>query len=285
MLGGMLQQVLSDPVKSPDGDHGASWQVTAWDREDLDITNETEVRQKIIELRPEAIVNAAGYTNVDGAEDAANREICFAVNERAVGYLAQVAKELDIPLVHYSTDYVFPGDTKTGYGEDDAPGPAVNVYGQAKLAGERALKESGAKFYLLRTAWLYGPGGKNFVDTMLKLGKEKDYLDIVEDQHGSPTFTKDVAQATKTILAEKYPFGIYHAVNFGETTWYDYAKKIFEITDMSVEVAPTTSEKFVRPAKRPKYSILKNTRGPKLRHWQDALTDYLRNRNDKLRID
>ena len=274
MLGGMLQKVLND------------WDVAPWDKEELNITNEAEVRQKVIELRPNVVVNAAAYTNVDGAEDSANQEVCLTVNGNAVRYLASVAKELDIPLVHYSTDYVFPGDKKTGYAEDDAPGPAVNYYGQSKLAGERALKEVGGRFYLLRTAWLYGPGGKNFVDTMLKLGKERSSpstssglpaLQVVDDQHGSPTFTKDVAGATRAVLEnrEKYPPGIYHAVNFGETTWYDFAKKIFETAGISVDVQPTTSDKFVRPAKRPKYSILQNTRGPKLRHWQDALQEYL----------
>lgn len=275
MLGGMLQHVFKD------------WQVAAWDREELDITNEAQVREKIVAQKPEIIINAAAWTDVDGAEEESKRESCFAVNEDAVRYIAQAAKDMDALVVHYSTDYVFPGDAKTGYAEDDPPGPAVNVYGESKLAGERALKESGAKFYLLRTGWLYGPGGKNFVDTMIRLGGEvqegkRDHLEIVNDQHGSPTFTKDVALATKEILEnrDKYPPGIYHAVNFGETTWYGFAKKIFEIAGMNVEVEATTSDKFVRPAKRPKYSILKNTRGPKLRHWQDALADYLHNRND-----
>lgn len=263
MLGSMLQKVLGD------------WEVTAWDREELDVTNEGRVRQKIIELRPEIIINSVAYTNVDGAEDEANREACFAVNEKAVKYLAAVAKELDVPLVHYSTDYVFPGDKKTGYAEEDAPGPAINIYGQAKLAGERALKESGAKFYLIRAAWLYGPNGKNFVNTMLKLGQERNNLPVVSDQHGSPTYTKDVALVTKELIEKQYSFGIYHAVNFGETTWHGFAQKIFQLAKMDVKVMPITSDQFPRPAKRPKYSLLRNTRGPALRHWQDALAEYL----------
>lgn len=269
MLGQMLQRTLSD------------FEVTAWDRGQLDITNERDVRSKVVELRPEAIINAAAWTDVDGAEDPEKEELCFGVNEDAVRHVAKVAKQLDVPMVHYSTDYVFPGDKKVGYSEDDPPGPAVNMYGQSKLAGERALKEIDPKFYLVRTAWLYGPGGKNFVETMLKLGQERDKVDVVNDQHGSPTFTKDVAEVTKTLLSEHYPFGIYHAVNFGETTWFDFTKKIFELAHITCEVAPTTSEQFKRPAKRPKYSILRNTKGPKLRHWQDALEEYLNNRNDK----
>lgn len=265
MLGGMLQQVFGDA------------KIIALDREELDITDEAQVRERIVAEKPEVIINAAAWTDVDGAEDPVKREACFAVNEAAVRYIAQAVKDMNALVVHYSTDYVFPGDAKTGYAEDDPPGPAVNAYGESKLAGERALKESGARFYLIRTAWLYGPGGKNFVDTMLKLGREKNSLSVVNDQHGNPTFTKDVAMATKEILEhqEKYPRGIYHTVNFGETTWFDFAKKIFEIAGMSVEVEATTSDRFVRPAKRPTYSILKNTRGPKLRHWEDALRDYL----------
>lgn len=297
MLGGMLREVLSDSVKSPSGDHGATWEVAAWDREELDVTNEAQVREKIVTEKPEVIINAAAWTDVDGAEDPTKREACFAVNEAAVRYVAQAAKDMDALVVHYSTDYIFPGDAKTGYAEDDPPGPAVNAYGESKLAGERALKKSGARFYLIRTAWLYGPGGKNFVNTMLNLGKERSGgpstdstgslqassgslhpLEVVDDQHGSPTFTKDVTMATKEILEhqEKYPRGIYHAVNFGETTWFDFAKKIFEIAGMNIEVIPVSSDKFLRPAKRPTYSILKNTRGPKLRHWQDALQEYLK---------
>jgi dTDP-4-dehydrorhamnose reductase len=277
MLGGAIRKVL---VRS---------EVTAWDREELDITNESQVREKIVAEKPEMIINCAAWTDVDGAEDPAKREACFAVNEVAVRYIAQAAKDMDAPVVHYSTDYVFPGDSKTGYGEDDPPGPAVNVYGESKLAGERALKESGARFYLIRTAWLYGPafakasaGKPHFVDAMLRLGQEvqegkRDNLKVVDDQHGSPTFTKDVAMATREILenGEKYPPGIYHAVNFGQTTWYVYAKKIFELARMQVEVQGVTSDEFPRPAKRPKYSILRNTRGPKLRHWEDALKEYL----------
>lgn len=265
MLGGALQRVL--------GEHD----VTAWDREMLDITNEAQVREKIVEEKPEVIINAAAWTDVDGAEEEGKRELCFAVNEAAVRYVAQAAKDMDALMVHYSTDYVFPGTAKVGYAEDDPPGPAVNAYGESKLAGERALKESGARFHLIRTAWLYGSGGKNFVDTMLTIGREKDSVQVVSDQHGNPTFTYDVALATKEILehSDAYPPGIYHAVNFGETTWFDFARKIFEIAGMRVAVEPVSSDQFPRPAKRPAYSLLKNTRGPKLRHWEDALRAYL----------
>lgn len=268
MLGSMLRQVLGD------------WDITAWDREELDITSEADVRRRVIQLQPEIIINAAAWTDVDGAEDPNNRKKVFAVNEKAVRFLAQAAKEIGTTLVHYSTDYVFPGDKKTGYSEDDPPGPAVNVYGQSKLAGERALKEVGEKFYLVRSAWLYGPGGKNFVEKMLELGRTKTSLEVVSDQYGSPTFTNDLAQATKELLEKSYPFGVYHAVNFGETTWHDFARKIFELEKVRVEVNAVLSDQFPRAAKRPKYGILRNARGPQLRHWQAALTDYLTSKRD-----
>lgn len=267
MLGSMLERQLSD------------WETVGWDKADIDITQREETWEKVRQWRnfegEGVIINAAAWTDVDAAEAEENREKVWAVNESAVQTLAEIAQKLDLIVVHYSTDYVFPGTSKTGYAEDDSPGPAVNKYGQSKLAGERALKEIGPRFYLLRTAWLYGSGGKNFVDTMLKLGRERDQLEVVHDQYGSPTFTKDLAQATRTLLTEQYPFGIYHAVNAGETTWHGFAQKIFEITKLSVKITPVTSEQFLRPAKRPKYSILKNTKGPKLRHWEDALADYL----------
>ena len=267
MLGSMLTMTLEDR------------ETTAWDREDLDITDEADVRAKVIKVRPEVILNAAAYTDVDGAEDPANKDVCFAVNEIAVGVIGRVAAEIGATVVHYSTDYVFPGQKKTGYAEYDAPGPAINIYGQAKLAGERALKESGATFYLLRSAWLYGPNGKNFVETMLKLAETKDALDVVDDQHGSPTFTKDLAGATREVLENQtdYRPGIYHGVNAGQTTWAGFARKIFELAEVPVEVQAVSSDQSPRPAQRPKYSRLKNTRGPEMRHWEDALADYLRN--------
>lgn len=264
MLGSMLAEVFAD--LNP----------TLWDREDLDITDKEEVWQKIMELQPEVIINAAAYTDVDGAEE--NREAAFAVNETAVMNVASVASQIGATMVHYSTDYVFPGASEEGYSENDSPGPPVNLYGQSKLAGERALKEAGVTFYLLRTAWLYGPNGKNFVDTMLELGNTKEVLNVVEDQVGSPTFTKDVAMATRAVLEdEQFEPGIYHAVNEGRASWFEFAKEIFRIVHGKVNVKPVLSEEFVRPAKRPAFSVLQNTKGLPMRPWQKALDDYLRN--------
>ncbi len=260
MLGTMLSQIFAD--QNP----------ILLDRDEIDITDETSVRSKLIEIKPTVIINAAAYTNVDGAET--DKETAFQVNEKGIENLANVARELGATVVHYSTDYVFPGDKEEGYTEEDESSGPLNVYGESKLAGEKALQHA-PNHYLIRTAWLYGPNGKNFVTTMLGLAKEKDSLSVVNDQIGSPTFTKDLAQYTRTLLEEEYPFGTYHGVNDGRTSWYEFAKKIFEIADVNIEVKPVTSAEFVRPAKRPSFSILQNTKGPKMRSWTEALQEYI----------
>ncbi len=262
MLGSMLGQVFAEHAP------------VSWDKEEIDIAVMEQVRNKVKGLMPELIINAAAYTNVDGAET--DKETVFAVNELGVANLATVAQEIDALLVHYSTDYVFPGDKKEGYAEHDPPGPAVNVYGQSKLAGERALSTIKPRYYLLRTAWLYGPGGRNFVTTMLQLAQEHKLLSVVSDQYGCPTFTKDLAQATRAIIEQQYPLGIYHTVNDGVASWFEFAQKIFEYSDITADIKPTTSAEFPRPAKRPAYSILLNTKGPRLRRWQQALDEYVR---------
>jgi dTDP-4-dehydrorhamnose reductase len=268
MLGTMLASVFAD--MNP----------TLWDVAELDITDLHAVREKLQVEKPEVIINAAAYTEVDKAEG--ERDLAFAVNATGPGNLATVAKEIALPagrqgatLVHYSTDYVFPGTKAEGYAEDDAAGPAVNVYGESKLAGEEAVKNSGCNFYLLRTAWLYGPNGKNFVDTMLKLADTKPEISVVNDQHGSPTFTKDLAGATKYLLENTKPFGIYHAVNAGQATWYDLACEVFKLKGKNVKVNPIPASQFPTSAKRPEYSILKNTKGLPMRDWKEALADYL----------
>jgi len=247
--------------------------ITAWDREDLDITDEIKVREMIVNERPDVVINAAAYTDVDGAER--EREEAFAVNEIGVRNIAKAVKDIGAVMVHYSTDYVFPGDKKQGHVENDPPGPAVNAYGESKLAGERALKEVGAEFYLIRTAWLYGSGGKNFVDTMVSQVGNKKRIRVVDDQHGSPTYAIDLAEATKRLVKDKYALGIYHLVNEGVVTWCDLAKTIFELLEADIEVQPVSSEEFLRPAKRPQWSVLKNTNGPRLRKWEEGLAEYL----------
>lgn len=264
MLGSMLGEVFRE------------YKPLLVDRDEIDITNEQSVRQVLRDANATLVINAAAYTNVDAAE-VDHKEDAFAVNETGVKNLALVARELSATLVHFSTDYVFPGTNPDGYSESDSPGPAVNIYGNSKLAGERALKESGCNFYLIRTAWLYGPNGKNFVDTMIALGQKEKTLNVVHDQYGCPTFTKDLAEYAKTLIEEAYPFGIYHGTNSNSASWFELAQKIFEYTqNLAVVVKPVPSTDFPRPAKRPAYSILKNTKGPAMRPWQDALAEYVR---------
>ena len=178
--------------------------------------------------------------------------------------------------MHFSTDYVFDGEKSEGYSETDSPSP-VSVYGTSKAEGEKELMKNTDKFWLIRTAWLYGPGGKNFVDTIINLaGKnEGQPLKIVNDQIGNPTLSSDLAQAVLGLLKGK-SYGIYHMVNGGTCSWYEFAQEIFKILGIPQKIVPITSEELNRPAKRPKYSILKSSRLPALRHWKEALAEYLK---------
>ncbi len=251
-------------------------EVIGWDRTDLDLTDFSLAEKKITDLKPELIINAAAYTAVDDAET--NREIAMKINGEAVGNLAKIAKKLDVPIVHYSTDYVFNGENSDGYKEDEEQIAPLNVYGESKALGEKLLQANTDKFYLIRISWLYGKNGKNFVETMLKLAKEKDELGVIDDQVGCPTYTKDVALRTKEIVEGKLPFGIYHSANSGKASWYDFAKKIFELANVSIKVKPIPTEAYPLPAKRPKNSILLNTKLKPLRNWEEALKDYINNR-------
>ena len=188
------------------------------------------------------------------------------MNGDAVG-IAEAAKTLGIPIVHYSTDYVFSGDFSLGYSED-APRKPLNAYGRSKATGEEHLERSGAKYYLVRTSWLYGKRGKNFVDTMLRLADEKKELRVVNDQHGKPTYAVDLARATKELLTTPRPFGTYHVTNEGETTWYDFAVRILQLAGKQTAVVPVSSKEFPTPAKRPTYSSLINTKLPPIRRWK-----------------
>ncbi|MAF80664.1 dTDP-4-dehydrorhamnose reductase [bacterium] len=262
MLGTALQEVFSA--------------ATAWDLDDIDITQAEATAEKIAELKPDVVINAAAYTDVDGAQE--EQQQAFLVNEVGVRNVALAAKAIDATVVQYSTDYIFPGDKEAGYREDDRTGPAVNVYGESKLAGEHELDKSEVEYYILRTAWLYGPNGKNFVETMLRLADERDELNIIDDQHGSPTYTRDLAAATKEVIEGDYTPGTYHLVNDGQTTWYGFASKIFELAGKKMKVKPITTAEYPLPARRPQWSILQNTKGPKLRAWEEALADYIANR-------
>lgn len=239
----------------------------------VDITSRLAVLQYIEQKCPGIIINAAAYTKVDDCEQ--NKTIAWQVNGEAPGYIAEGAQQVGAWLIHYSTDYVFSGTKATGYNEADLPDQPVNMYGASKLAGEQAIQQTTDRYTIVRTAWLYGSGGQNFVDTMLRLGQAKTILQVVNDQHGSPTYTVDLAAATKTLLEQPSPTGIYHLTNAGYCTWYDFAIEIFRLAKLPVAVQPCPSTEFPRPAKRPTYSKLINTKLPALRPWQQALAAYL----------
>lgn len=226
---------------------------------------------------PEFIIHAAAFTNVDGAEIAP--EEAFKVNELGTQNLVKIAGQFQIPLLYISTDYVFDGKKTSPYLEEDAPGP-LNQYGLSKLKGEEAVKAL-KKYFIVRTAWLYGKNGPNFVKTMLELAQKNKELAVVNDQKGSPTYTKDLARAIGQLIKIN-DFGIYHLTNSGQTTWYHFALKIFELAKINVSVKPVTTAEFPRPAARPANSVLAPGRWQKagfkiLRPWQEALADYLFN--------
>lgn len=250
---------------------------------DLDITEQERVFEEFMTIQPDVVINATGYTNVDLAEK--ETEKANEINGYAVGVLAKASREVGATLVHFSTDYVFDGQKAGGYREDDVTNP-VNAYGRSKELGEKLLIEEmevqqdmyepEGKYFLIRTSWLFGKHGKNFVDTMVKLGKDQPELKVVNDQHGKPTFTLDLARQVKFLLdTHEYPSGIYHVTNEEETTWYDFAKGIFGLYKNKVSVLPCTSREYVRPAIRPQYSSLVNTKLPPLRPWKEALAEYL----------
>ncbi len=255
------------------------------DSDELDITNQEAVLKKVKEIKPNYIINCAAYTAVDKAEEPENYELVRKVNAEGPKNLSIAAKNEDAILVHISTDYVFDGDLNLSqsYKEEDKVNP-VSVYGKTKLEGEELIKENLDKYYIFRTAWLYGDGN-NFVRTMLKLAKDKEEVNVVNDQHGSPTFAGDLAKIIKDAIEKKIPFGTYHATNEGFTTWYEFTKKIYELENIKTKVNPVTSEQFIRPAKRPTNSKLDKTKlknaGIQISHWEEGLKKYLERENQK----
>lgn len=247
------------------------------DVKELDITNKEAVIQFMEEVKPEYIINCAAYTAVDKAEE--DYDLAEKINGQGPQNLAIATNKIGATLVHISTDYVFDGDLDINnqYKEEDKVGP-VTVYGKTKLHGEEGVINNNPKHYIFRTAWLYGDGN-NFVRTMLKLGKEKDELNVVADQHGSPTYAEDLANIIKNAIDKKIPYGLYHTTNQGFTTWYDFTKKIFEFANIKCKVNPVTSEEFIRPAKRPKNSMLSKqkilSQNIEVPTWEDGLKRYL----------
>lgn len=244
---------------------------------DLDITDEQAVMKFVQENKPEYIVNCAAFTAVDKAEEV--YDLAEKINSDGPANLAKAAKSIDATLVHISTDYVFDGDldVSKSYVEEDEVGP-VTVYGKTKLHGEEQVKKNTDKYYIFRTAWLYGDGN-NFVRTMLKLGQEREEVSVVADQHGSPTYAEDLANIIGEAIEKKIPYGLYHSTNQGFTTWYEFTQKIYELAKVDCKIKPVTSEEFVRPAKRPKNSQLNKDKllaqGITVPTWEDGLKRYL----------
>lgn len=243
----------------------------------LDITNKEDVMNFIKKEAPDVVMNSAAYTDVDGCEE--NQELAFAVNSNGVKNLALACKETDSVLVHISTDYVFKGDENSPRCENDELGP-MSVYGKSKLKGEEAILNILDKYFIIRTAWLYGVNGGNFPKTMLELSKDHDKLTVVYDEVGSPTFTLDLANAISSLIkTDKY--GIYHITNSDSCSWFEFAKLIFEIAGIDVEVTPVTAKEFARKAKRPSYSVLDNNKWIEngfspLRSYKEAIKDYIK---------
>jgi dTDP-4-dehydrorhamnose reductase len=263
MLGHDLMSVLPGDVRGVDV-------------EDVDITSLVSVQRVLLTLKPDVIINAAAYTDVDGCET--NRELAMQVNGEGVGNLALIAREIGAKLVQISTDYVFDGSKGLPYLEDDPANP-LSVYGQSKLAGELNARLA-PDHLIVRTQWLYGLHGKNFVDTMIRLAREKTELTVVDDQVGSPTWTMDLSLAIRALL-EKECCGTYHAANAEFCSWHEFARAIFSEAGLNVSVKPLSTKELGRPAVRPLYSTLDCSKlfrdtGFQPEPWRDALTKYLR---------
>lgn len=284
---GMLAQAVKSQV--PD-----RYRISCFDLPEFDLTSRDQVLGQICEIAPAVIVNCAAYTNVDGCET--NEEAATAVNGLGPGHLAEAARKTGATLVHISTDYVFDGRQREPYTEEDATNP-LSAYGRSKLKGEQAILESGLEqYFIIRTSWLYGPGGKNFVETIIRLAKEREELRIVADQVGSPTFTVDLARAIFHLLElrtphipRSTPYGIYHFSNEGICSWYEFSQEILaQLAESGVPVKvkrilPIGTDEYPLPAVRPAYSVFSKEKyrrasGAVIPDWRESLRAYFRTR-------
>ncbi len=262
---------------------GKKGEIWGADLPEVDIADGVALAALADRLGPDLIINAAAYTDVDGAEE--NVETAFRVNETGARNAADVAAYHDIPVVYYSTDYVFDGAKGLPYVPSDPMAP-INMYGRSKAAGEAATRKSALKCFIIRTAWLYGPGGSNFVEKILRAAETKPELRVVEDEIGSPTHTLDLAEATLA-LVQTQSYGLYHAVNEGSCSRYEQARAIIEYTGLKNTVVPCSLNEFPTKAQRPVYSVLDSSAvaeasGYVLRGWREALQNYIQRRAEAL---
>lgn len=297
---GMLGQALVDVFKKD-----KKYAITAWDKDDVDITTEKDVTEKILQLKPEIIINATGYNAVDKCEqDKAEYELAKKLNSKAPGYLAKVAKKIKATFVNYSSDYVFDGEPdipepegcthscgtcslhqgfvpEIGFDENAKTNP-ISKYGKSKVLGEKEVAKNGEKFYIIRPSKLFGKPGasegakRSFFDVMLEVGKKNPEVKAVDEETSCFTYAPDLAKKTKEIIEAEKPYGIYHITNSDPCTWYGGVLELYRQAKIKTKVTPVSGEEFPRPAKRPYYSVLLNTKLNPLRSYKDALKEYLR---------
>ncbi len=272
--GGMLAEDLTSCLSE------RGYEIAALPRNRLDITDLGAIRAAANKSEPELVINCAAYTKVDKAEKEETRALT--VNGFGVQNLCLLCQERDIPLVHFSTDYVFDGTKESPYTIHDEPNP-ISAYARSKILGEKYILWLLSKFYLIRTSWLFGLYGKNFIETMLEIGQREKQISVVNDQRGCPTWTYHLAQAVIDLI-ETERYGIYHITNSEPTTWFEFAREIFRLSGRDIEVLPVTSDQFPRPARRPQNSVLDPfpltevlVRG--MPSWRQALKEYLQRRN------
>ena len=259
------------------------YEVHGFGKEELDVTNLEQVKETISKIQQHIIIHTAAYTKVDQAEK--EPDLAFQINGIGSRNLAIAASEHKSKLIYFSTDYVFNGRTNQPYNESDSPDPEC-VYATTKLAGERFVSAFHHKFFIIRTSWVYGEKGSNFVKSMIKASKERKTIEVVNDQIGCPTFTEDLVYAVMEIM-ETDKFGIYHISNSGSCSWYQFAEAIFTEAGIQADLRPCTTDKYPRLAGRPKYSVLNHTSlkqngFQEMRHWRTALREFMKKHQKEL---
>jgi dTDP-4-dehydrorhamnose reductase len=300
---GMLGQELVRVFKKD-----SDYKVIGWDKEDIDITREKEIDKKTSIIKPEIIINAAAYNAVDKCEeDKKEYELAKKVNGIAPGYLARASKKNKAIFVHYSSDYVFDGDLEKllfsepsgcthvcsacllhegrssipGFNEESKPNP-ISKYGESKLLGEKEVSKNAKNYYIIRPSWIFGKPAisenakRSFFDVMLELGKKNKEVKVVENETGRFTYAPDLAKKTKEIIDSKKPFGVYHVTNNDSCTRYEACQELYRLAKIKIKVIPVPASEFPRPAKRPQYSVLLNTKLNPMRNWKEALREYLK---------